>query len=125
MTDDPRPRLGPGFDTEAIPAVSEDPSGDGRRQLVLMIVGQILAALSLISWLVVALVTTVAVSTENTPGAWIFGALVWAYPIWPIGFSIAAWVYWRRGRSSWAAMLMALAFLPAALLLILVALSAI
>ncbi len=105
--------------------MSEDQSAGSGRKMALMIVGQILAALSLISWLVVAIVTTVAVSTESTPGAWIFGALVWAYPIWPVGFSIAAWVYWRRGRWSWAAMLMALAFLPAALLLILVALSAI
>lgn len=103
--------------------MSEDP-GDNRGWLLAwLIVGQVLTGLSLVSWLIVAIVTTVAVSAEGTPGAWIFAVLVWAYPVWPVGFSIAAWVYWNRGRASLAAILMTLAFLPGLLLVALVALS--
>lgn len=122
MSDNPRP-LRPA-DTEAIPAVTEDPAGNRGRQLAWLITGQVLTGLSLIVWLVIAIVTTVAVATEGGAGAWIFGGLVWAYPAWPIGFSIAAWIYWRRGRPTWASLLITLACLPGLLVVALVALSA-
>lgn len=114
----------PSFDTEAMPAVREDPSADRGAQLAWLIAGQIIAGLSLILWLVIAIVTTVAVATEGGAGAWIFGAIVWAYPLWPVGFSIAAWRAWRRGRSTWAGLLIGLSFLPGVMLLALVGLSA-
>lgn len=124
MNDDRDGRLPRAFETESIPVVAEDPTAHRGRQLAWLIVGQVLTGLSLVLWLVIAIVTTVAVSSEGSAGAWIFGLLVWAYPVWPVGFSIAAWIYWGRGRATWAGMLIALAFLPGLLLLGLVALSA-
>lgn len=124
MSETPDARLPPGYDTEAIPAMAEDPQADRGRQLVWLILGQAIAGLSLVLWLVIAIVTTIAVSAEGGAGAWIFGAIVWAYPVWPIGFSIAAWLHWRRGRASWAALLIGLACLPGVILLALVVVSA-
>lgn len=124
MSEIPEGRLPPAYDTEAIPAMTEDPDADRGRQLIWLIIGQAVAGLSLLLWLVIAIVTTVAVSAEGGAGAWIFGAIVWAYPIWPIGFSVAAWVNWRGGKSSWAALLIGLACVPGLILLGLVGISA-
>lgn len=109
-------------DTEAIPAVAEDPDADPGRQLAWLVAGQVLAVLSVGVW--VAILGRVTPTDTAGPGSWLFTATLWAFPLWPIGFSAAAWVYRSRGRSSWAGVLMTLAFVPTVLLLLLVGLSA-
>lgn len=92
-----------------------------------MVIGQVLAVLCVIGWIAVMSGSSAAASDPSGggPGAWLFTAIAWGSPLWPIGFSIAAWVYWSRGRSSWAGMLMTMAFVPALLLMLLVGLSAV
>ncbi len=109
-------------DTEAIPVVAEDPDADPGRQLAWMVIGQGLALLSVAVWVTILVIASPA--GGGGPGSWLFTATVWAFPLWPIGFSTAAWVYRSRGRSSWAGVLMTVAFAPAALMLLLYGLSA-
>lgn len=109
-------------DTEAIPAVTEDPDADPGRQLVWLVLGQLLAVLSVGVW--IAILPAASSGNAGGPGSWLFTATLWAFPLWPVGFSVAAWIYRARGRSSWAGVLMTLAFAPTVLLLVLVGLSA-
>lgn len=110
-------------DTEAIPAVTENPDADPGRRLAWLVVGQCLVALSLIPWWSVA-ITVTAATADSGMVSWIFAGVVWLIPAWPVGFSIAAWVYWSRERSLWAGVLITVALVPAVLMVLLFALSA-
>ena len=111
--------------TDAIPAVREAPDTPRGPYLAALIAGQVLAVITLIIWAVVAVVTVIAAATEGSVGAWIFVGLVLLYPLWPIGFSVAAWRSWGRGRWTWAVALMILAFAPAVILAVIMTLSAV
>lgn len=57
-----------------------------------------------------------------TAGAWAFVIAVWSYPIWPLGFAIAAWIAYSRKRDRLAGVLTTLTFLPVLVLLTILAL---
>lgn len=102
----------PADDTDALPALADSPDPSRGGSLALLIAGTVVVALIVASWLVFAVVTAVAAATEGSVGAWIFAALVFAFPVWPVGFSVAGWRSYARGRRAWAVALMGLALLP-------------
>lgn len=102
--------------TDAIPAVRDAPDTPRGPFLAALIAGQVFTVITLVMWAIFAVVAVIAAATEGSPGAWIFGGLVLLYPLWPVGFSVAAWRSWGRGRWTWAVALMILAFVPAVIL---------
>ncbi len=84
-----------------------------------LIVSQILAFASLVFWLIVAGLSVMAFDSGVTQEAWNFVIAVWSYPVWPIAFSIAAWIAYARKRDRLAAVLTTLTFLPVLVLIIL------
>jgi hypothetical protein len=91
--------------------------------LIWLIASQILALLSLIFWLVIAGLSVMAFDAGVTQEAWNFVIVVWSYPIWPLGFAIAAWVAYARKKDRLAGVLSTLTFLPALVLIIILAAS--
>lgn len=87
--------------------------------LIWLIVSQILAVLSLIFWLLVAGLSVMAFDAGVTPEAWTFVIAVWSYPVWPLGFAIAAWIAYARKKDRLAGVLTTLTFVPVLLLIIL------
>lgn len=90
--------------------------------LIWLIVSQILALISLFFWLVIAGLSVMAFDSGVTAGAWAFVIAVWSYPIWPLGFAIAAWIAYSRKRDRLAGVLTTLTFLPVLVLLTVLAL---
>jgi len=88
-----------------------------------LVASQVLALLSLIVWLVVAGLSVMAFDSGVTTEAWTFVIAVWSYPIWPIGFAIAAWIAYARKKSRLAGILTTLTFLPVLVLIVILALS--
>lgn len=84
--------------------------------VIWMIVSQILAAISLIPWLLMAGLSVMAFDSGVTTEAWMFVLLVWAYPILPLILVIAAWIAFARRKNVLAAILSGLTFAPIALL---------
>jgi K+-sensing histidine kinase KdpD len=91
--------------------------------LIWLIVSQLLAAASLIFWLVVAGLSVMAFDSGVTSEAWTFVIAVWSYPIWPIAFAIAAWIAYARKKDRLAGVLTTLTFLPVLALMAFLALS--
>jgi hypothetical protein len=91
--------------------------------LIWLIVSQLLAAASLIFWLVVAGLSVMAFDSGVTSEAWTFVIAVWSYPIWPIAFAIAAWIAYARKKDRLAGVLTSLTFLPVLALIVFLALS--
>ncbi|HUE97866.1 MAG TPA: hypothetical protein VMN99_01355 [Anaerolineales bacterium] len=89
--------------------------------LIWLIASQLLALASLIFWLVVAGLSVMAFDSGVTQEAWNFFIAVWAYPIWPIGFAIAAWIAYARKKDRLAAVLTTFTFLPVLVLILLLA----
>jgi len=69
--------------------------------LIWLIVSQCLALASLLFWLVAAGLSVMAFDSGVTQQAWNFVIAVWAYPIRPIGFAIAAWIAYARKKINW------------------------
>lgn len=90
--------------------------------LIWLVVSQILALISLIFWLVIAGLSVMAFDSGVTAGAWAFVIAVWSYPIWPLGFAIAAWIAYARKRDRLAGVLTTFTFLPVLVLLTILAL---
>ncbi len=88
-----------------------------RPVLIWLIISQVLAALSLIFWLLMAGLSVMAFDSGSTPAAWTFVIVVWSYPLWPILFSIAAWMAYARKRDRMAGVLTTFTFLPVLILL--------
>ncbi|MFZ5858260.1 MAG: hypothetical protein ACOYZ6_15650 [Chloroflexota bacterium] len=86
--------------------------------IIWMILSQILAALSLIPWLLMAGLSVMAFDSGVTTEAWTFVLLVWAYPILPLILVIAAWIAFAKRKNVLAAILSGLTFAPIALLLL-------
>jgi hypothetical protein len=89
--------------------------------LIWLIVSQLLALASLVVWLVMAGLSVMAFDAGVTQEAWNFVIAVWSYPIWPMGFAIAAWVAYARKRDRLAGVLTTLTFLPVLVLIIILA----
>jgi hypothetical protein len=86
--------------------------------LIWLIASQILALLSLVFWLVIAGLSVMAFDAGVTQEAWNFVIAVWSYPIWPLGFAIAAWIAYARKKDRLAGILSTLTFLPVLLFII-------
>lgn len=93
------------------------PKPPSRRPILIwLIVSQLLAVASLFFWLVMAGLSVMAFDSGVTSEAWTFVIIVWSYPIWPIGFAIAAWIAYARKKDRLAGILTTLTFLPMLLL---------
>lgn len=102
--------------------LSETPAARSRKPILIwLIASQVLALLSLVVWLLIAGLSVMAFDAGVTREAWTFVIAVWSYPIWPIGFAVAAWVAYARKRDRLAGVLTALTFLPVLVLLIILA----
>lgn len=86
--------------------------------LIWLIVSQLLAVASLLFWLVMAGLSVMAFDSGVSTEAWTFVIAVWSYPIWPIGFAIAAWIAYARKKDRLAGILTTITFLPILLLLL-------
>lgn len=86
--------------------------------VIWMIVSQLLAALSLVPWLLMAGLSVMAFDSGVTAEAWTFVILVWSYPVIPLVLVIAAWIAFAKRRNILAAILSGLTFTPIALLLL-------
>jgi hypothetical protein len=94
-----------------------------RPVLIWLILSQILALLSLVFWLLIAGLSVMAFDSGVTREAWTFVIVVWSYPIWPIIFTIAAWVAYARKKDKLAGVLTTLTFLPMLVLLLIIVFS--
>lgn len=94
-----------------------------RPVLIWLIASQVLAALSLIFWLMAAGLSVMAFDAGVTSEAWGFVIAVGSYPLWPIAFTIAAWVAYARKRDKLATILTTLTFLPVLILILIIILS--
>jgi len=77
-----------------------------------MILSQLLAAGSLIPWLLMAGLSVMAFDSGVTAEAWAVVIAVWSYPIFPLATIIAAWIAYKRRRNALAAVLSGLSFAP-------------
>ncbi|HSB03260.1 MAG TPA: hypothetical protein VLE49_21600 [Anaerolineales bacterium] len=93
--------------------------------LIWLIASQLLALVSLIFWMFAAGISVMAFDSGVTQEAWNVVIAVWAYPLWPIAFSIAAWVAYARKKDRLAAILTTLTFLPVLVLILIIMLSSI
>jgi len=85
-----------------------------------LIVSQVLALGSLLFWLVMAGLSVMAFDSGESSQAWTFVIAVWSYPIWPIGFTIAAWISYARRKDRLAGILTTFTFLPVLVLIIVI-----
>lgn len=81
-----------------------------------MIVSQLIAAGSLVFWLVMAGLSVMAFDAGVTAEAWTFVIAVWSYPIIPLILIISAWIAFAKRRDWLAAILSGLSFAPMLLL---------
>ena len=88
--------------------------------LIWLIVSQIMAAASLVFWLLVAGLSVMAFDSGVSAEAWTFVIVVWSYPIWPIAFTIASWIAYARKRDRLAGVLTTFTFLPVLLLFLVI-----
>jgi cytochrome bd-type quinol oxidase subunit 2 len=101
-----------------------EPNAASRKPILIwLIVSQILALLSLVFWLLAAGLSVMAFDSGVTQEAWNLVIAVWAYPIWPILFTIAAWIAYARKKDKLAAVLTTLTFLPVLILLLVIVFS--
>src|SRR5512140_711922 len=89
-----------------------------RPVFIWLIISQLLALASLVFWLLMAGLSVMAFDSGVSAQAWAFVIAVWSYPIWPIVFTIAAWIAYARKKDRWAGVLTTLTFLPVLLLII-------
>lgn len=94
-----------------------------RPTLIWLIASQLLALLSLIFWLLAAGLSVMVFDSGVTQEVWNFVIAVWAYPIWPIMFAIAAWIAFVRQKDKLAAVLSTLTFLPVLVLILVIVLA--
>lgn len=100
------------------------PASRSRRSILIwLIASQLLALASLFFWMMAAGLSVMAFDSGVTQEAWNFVIAVWAYPLWPIAFTIAAWVAYARKKDKLAAILTTLTFLPVLILILLIMVS--
>jgi len=91
--------------------------------LIWLIISQCLALASLVFWLLVAGLSVMAFDSGVTREAWTFVIVVWSYPVWPIIFTIAAWIAYARKKDKLAGILTTLTFLPMLVLVLIIVFS--
>lgn len=97
-----------------------------RRWLVLawLILSQLVFLVLLIPWLFISMMSIMAFDAGVSVQAVLFVGSIWSYPIWPILFSILAWVAYARQRNRaaviWTSIPLVLVFLAATIFFILV-----
>jgi hypothetical protein len=89
-----------------------------RPVLIWLIISQVLAAFSLVFWLLMAGLSVMAFDSGVTSQAWTFVIVVWSYPLWPIAFAIVSWIAYARHKDRLAGILTTLTFLPILLLIL-------
>ena len=93
--------------------------------LIWLIASQVLALASLVFWLLMAGLSVMAFDSGATTEAWTFVIAVWSYPIWPIIFTVAAWIAYARKKDRLAAILTTFTFLPVLVLILILMLSSV
>jgi hypothetical protein len=83
-----------------------------------LIVSQVLAAASLVVWLIVAGLSVMAFDSGVSAEAWTFVIAVWSYPVWPLGFAIASWIAYAHRRDRLAGVFTTFTFLPVLVLIL-------
>lgn len=66
-----------------------------------LIVSQVLYALSLLPWLVMAGMAVMAFDAPGSTelwGPWLFVGTVWSYPLWLLASAVVAWILYARNR---------------------------
>jgi hypothetical protein len=63
-----------------------------------LIITQILAALSLLPWLVIAGLSLLAFDSGEQLSAVLFVSVIWLYPLLSLGCAIRAWWLYRHGK---------------------------
>jgi hypothetical protein len=63
-----------------------------------LIITQILAALSLLPWLLIAGLSLLAFDTGYELSAVLLVSVIWLYPLLPLGCAIRAWWLYRHGK---------------------------
>jgi hypothetical protein len=104
------------------PALEPKPASR-RPILIWLITSQLLALFSLLFWLFAAGISVMAFDSGATTEAWTFVIAVWSYPVWPILFTIAAWIAYARRKDRLAAVLTTLTFLPVLILILVIVLA--
>jgi hypothetical protein len=84
--------------------------------LIWLIVSQLMALGSLLFWVVVAGLSVMAFDEGQSPEAWAFVLVIWAYPLFPLVMAIGAWIAFAFRKNRPAAILSGLAFAPPILL---------
>ena len=99
--------------------IEPKPASPSRKPILIwLILSQVLALGSLVFWLIMAGLSVMAFDAGVTTEAWTFVIAVWSYPIWPLGFAIAAWIAYARKKDRLAAVLTTLTFLPVLVLIV-------
>lgn len=80
--------------------------------LAWMILSQLIAAGSLVFWLVMAGLSVMAFDAGVTAEAWAFVIAVWSYPVFPLIMVISSWIAYARRKHKLAAILSGLSFAP-------------
>jgi len=88
--------------------------------LIWLIISQLLALASLVFWLLAAGFSVMAFDAGVTREAWNFVIVIWAYPIWPLVFTLAAWIAYARKKDKLSVVLTTLTFLPVLLLILVI-----
>ncbi len=65
-----------------------------------LVISQAVYALSLIPWIVMAMMSFMAFDSGVYLSNSLFVAAVWSYPLWLILFSALAWVSYKRGKNT-------------------------
>jgi hypothetical protein len=63
-----------------------------------LIITQILAALSLLPWLIIAGLSLLAFDSGYGLSALLFVGVIWLYPLLPLGCAIRAWWLYQHGK---------------------------
>ena len=63
-----------------------------------LIITQVLAALSLFPWLIMAGLSVLAFDSGYGLSAVLFVAAIWLYPLLPLGCAVRAWWLYRHGK---------------------------
>ena len=87
--------------------------------LIWLIVSQLLALGSLWFWVVFAGLSVMAFDEGGSPLAWAIVIAAWAYPLFPLGMAISAWLAFLLRKNRLAALLTGLTIAVPALVLLL------
>lgn len=79
--------------------------------LIVLIILQVLSAISLPFWFMSAMMSFMSFDSGITTGATAFVIAIWSYPLWVILGSIMGWVMYNREKMTLAMVWMSLPFI--------------